>query len=129
MFRIITRTMLALPFAGTLLAASAGVSSLAAQQPTYKRDLPAALMKQATVTEPAAARLALASVRNGQIQAVELENEGGRLLYSYELKVPGRSGIEEVNVNAKTGKVVNTEHESPAAEGKEAAKEKGPKHD
>lgn len=129
MFRIITRTMLALPFAGTLLAASAGVSSLAAQQPTYKRDLPAALMKQATVTEPAAARLTLASVRNGQIQAVELENEGGRLLYSYELKVPGRSGIEEVNVNAKTGKVVNTEHESPAAEGKEAAKEKGPKHD
>ena len=129
MFRIITRTMLALPFAGTLLAASAGVSSLAAQQPTYKRDLPAALMKQATVTEPAAARLALASVRNGQIQAVELENEGGRLLYSYELKVPGRSGIEEVNVNAKTGKVVNTEHESPAAEGKEAGKEEVPKHD
>jgi uncharacterized membrane protein YkoI len=126
MHRSITRTML--PLAGALLAASAAVGSLAAQQPTYKRDLPAALVKQATVTEPAAAKLAMARVKNGEIQAVELENEGGRLIYSYELKVPGRSGIEEVNVNAKTGKVVSTEHESPAAEKKEAAKEKGPKH-
>jgi uncharacterized membrane protein YkoI len=57
---------------------------------------------------------------------VELEDEGGRLIYSYEIKVPGRSGIEEVNVNAKTGAVVNTEHETPASERGEAKAEKAP---
>jgi uncharacterized membrane protein YkoI len=117
----ISRTIM--PLAGALLVAGAALSSLAAQEPTYKRDLPAALVKQAKVTEPAAAKLALARVAHGRITAVELENEGGRLIYSYEIKVPGRSGVEEVNVNAKTGKVVNTEHESAAAERKEAAKE------
>ena len=55
---------------------------------------------------------------------LELENEGGRLIYSYELKVAGRSGVEEVNVDAKSGKVVSTEHESAKSEAKEAAQEK-----
>jgi uncharacterized membrane protein YkoI len=113
---------------GTLLTLGAAASPLAAQasqQPhSYKRDLPAALVKQATVTESDAAKTAEARVKNGHIEAVELENEGGKLLYSYELKVPGKSGIEEVNVDAKTGKVVNTEHESPKTEKKEAAQEK-----
>ena len=106
-----------------------GGSSLLAQQPTpqYRRDLPAALMKQAKVGEPDAAKTAAAQVPNGQIQAVELESEDGRLIYSYEIKVPGRSGIEEVNVNAKTGEVVGSEHETPATEKREAQKEKARK--
>lgn len=109
------------------LTASAAVGPLAAQQPhpRYTRDLPAALMRQAKVPEQAAAKTAAARIPNGRIQGVELENERGRLIYSYELKVPGRSGIEEVNVNAKTGKVVNTEHEGPSAEKAEAVHERG----
>ena len=109
-----------------LLAFAAVAAPLAAQssQPgSYKRDLPAALVKQATVTESDAARTAESHIKHGRIQAVELENEGGKLIYSYELKVPGKSGIEEVNVDAKTGKVVSTEHETPKAEKKEAAQE------
>jgi uncharacterized membrane protein YkoI len=82
------------------------------------------LVKQATVPEQDAAKTAVAQVPNARIQAVELENENGRLIYSYELKVPGRSGIEEVNVNAKTGAVVNTEHETPKSERGEAKQEK-----
>lgn len=104
-----------------------GASSLFAQQPQYKRDLPAALMKQAKVAEADAAKAAAAKVPNGQIQAVELESEDGRLIYSYEIKVPGRSGIEEVNVNAKTGDVVGSEHETPATEKREAQQEKAPR--
>lgn len=104
------------------------VLPLAAQQPaqatTYKRDLPAKLVKEAKVTETDAAKTALARVPKGHIEAVELENEGGKLLYSYEIKVPKRSGIEEVNVNAMTGAVANTEHESKATERKEAKAEK-----
>jgi hypothetical protein len=108
------------------LFAAAAFLPLAAQspQPKYKRDLPAALLKEATVSEADAAKTAMTKIPNGRIQAVELENEGGHLLYSYELKVPGRSGIEEVNVNAKTGEVVNTEHEGASAERKEAREEK-----
>lgn len=117
-----------LPLAGALMAGGALFGSLAAQQqPNYKRDLPAALMKRATVAEPAAAKTALARVPNASIKAVELEDENGKLIYSYELKVPGRSGIEEVNVDAKTGTVVNTEHETPASERSEAKQEKGKK--
>ena len=113
--------------AGALVAGSA--LTVAAQQPNpkYKRDLPAALVKRATVPEEEAAKTALATVPNAQIKAVELEDENGQLIYSYELKVPGHSGIEEVNVNAKTGAVVNTEHESPAAERGEAKQEAGKK--
>ena len=108
------------------LFAAAAFTPLAAQgpQPPYKRDLPAALVKEATVSEADAAKTALSKVPNARIQAVELENEGGQLLYSYELKVSGHSGIEEVNVNAKTGEVVNTEHEDASAEKKEARDEK-----
>lgn len=95
-----------------------------AQQPAYKRDLPAALVKQATVSEADAAKAAAARVKHGRIEAVELENEGGKLIYSYELKVAGRSGVEEVNVDAKTGKVVSTEHENAKSEAREAAQER-----
>ena len=113
-----------LPLAALL--AAAAFAPLAAQgpQPKYKRDLPAALLKQATVSEADAAKTAMTKIPNARIQAVELENEGGHLLYSYELKVPGRSGIEEVNVNATTGAVVNTEHEGASAERKEARDKK-----
>jgi uncharacterized membrane protein YkoI len=113
--------------AGALVAGSALTVAAQQPQPKYKRDLPAALVKRATVPEEEAAKTALAAVPNAQIKAVELEDENGRLIYSYELKVPGRSGIEEVNVNAKTGAVVNTEHETPAKERGEAKQEKAEK--
>ena len=121
MVRSMMQTLVA---AGAIAAAS---TTLAAQGTTYKRDLPAKLVKQAKVSEANAAKTAAARVPNGHIQAVELENEGGRLIYSYEVKVPGRSGIEEINVNAKTGAVVSTEHESPASERGEAKAEKAEK--
>lgn len=112
--------------AGTMLTAGAAFAprTAQAQQQSYKRDLPAALVKQAHVSEADAAKTAAARVKHGRIEAVELENEGGKLIYSYELKVAGKSGVEEVNVDAKTGKVVSTEHESAKSEAKEAAQEK-----
>lgn len=125
MFKTLVGTKLSL--AATVLSAAAVAAPLFAQGPTprYPRDLPAALMKQVKVSEPDAAKTALARIPRGHIQAVELENENGRLIYSYEIKVPSHKGIEEVNVNAKTGAVVNTEHENPGAEKAEAAQEQG----
>jgi len=90
----------------------------------YKKDLPDSLVRAAKVTEAAAAATALAKVPNGAIESVELEREGGKLLYSYDIKVAGKSGIDEVQVNAVTGDIVGkVVHESPAAEKKEAADE------
>ena len=59
----------------------------------------------------------------GKIDGVELEMENGKLMYSYDLKTAGKSGIDEVNVDAITGKIIGFSHESPAAEKKEAAAE------
>lgn len=109
-----------------IAAAVAGVALLstsAQAQAKYKRDIPDSLAKAAKVTEEAAAATAQHRVPKGTIQAVELERENKKLIYSYELKVVGRSGIEEVNVDAITGKVVSVEHESPAAEKKEEGKD------
>lgn len=109
------------------LFAAAAFAPLSAEGPTpaYPRDLPARLLAQAKVKEAAAAKIAQAKYPSARIQGVELENEDGRLIYSYELKIAGHSGIEEVNVNARTGAVVNTEHEGPGAEATEAQHEKG----
>lgn len=105
--------------AAIAVAASAPVA--AAQ--SYKMDIPDSLAKQAKVTETAAAAVAQKRIPTGKISGVELERENGKLMYSYDLKVAGKSGTEEVNVNAITGKIIAVEHESAAAEKQEAAED------
>ena len=91
---------------------------------SYKKDVPDSLARHAKIAEATAAATALAKVPNGRIESVELEREAGKLLYSYDIKVPGKAGIEEVRIDAVTGTLVGkVEHESPAAEKKEAAAE------
>lgn len=68
------------------------------------------------VSAEQARKTALAKVPRGTVTAEELERENGHLIYSFELTVPGRSGVEEVNVDARSGKVLSVEHESPAQE-------------
>jgi len=63
--------------------------------------------------------IALKKVPGGKIESAELENEGGKLIYSFDIK--GTAGITEVNVDAMNGKVVAVQNESPA---KEAAEKK-----
>lgn len=106
------------------LTVTIGGASTVQAQAAYKRDIPDSLAARAKIDEPAAAAIAQKRFRTGTIQAVELEQENGKLIYSYELKVAGRKGVEEVNVNAMTGKIVAVEHESAAAEKAEAEAEK-----
>jgi len=97
-----------------ILAGPATPVALSAQQPAYKRDLPDSLLKRATVSEARAIAVAKKAVPKGTVTSIELEREGGRLIYSMEMKTPGRPGIDEVNVDAKTGKMVGrVEHEGP----------------
>ncbi len=92
---------------------------LAAQQPAaqqraaaYKRNVPAALLAKAKITEDSARALALGRVPHATVTEVELEEEHGSLVWSFDLTVAGKPGIEEVNVDALTGKIVGVEHEA-----------------
>jgi uncharacterized membrane protein YkoI len=88
-----------------------------------KEESQSALQKEAKISEETARATALKEVPNGTVKSSELEREKGKLIYSYDITVPGKSGVEEVNVNAKTGAVVAKSHESPKTEKKEAVQE------
>lgn len=90
-----------------------------AQPVTMKEEKPGQL-KLAKITPAAATATAQAKVPNGKIETAEIEQEHGKLIYSFAIKIAGKSGIEEVAVDAKTGKVLSLEHETPADEAKEA---------
>lgn len=102
--------------AGLLLAAQAVV----AQGVAVKEAQPG-LLAQAKSTADSALKVALARVPGASLKSGEIEREHRRLVYSFDLTVRGRRGIEEVQVDARTGAVVSQEHESEAAEATEAA--------
>ena len=87
---------------GLALACGALAPGLAAAQ---HRGVPHA----AAVAIDAARATALARVP-GTVRHEELEYEGGHWIYSFEIST-GRPGIEEVNIDADTGVVLNVEHE------------------
>jgi len=101
-------TMITLCASALLAGAPAAV---AAQKAAYTRDVPDSLLKMAKVTEAKAAAIAQRRVPNGTIRSLELEREHGNLIYSFEIKVAGKAGITEVNVDAVTGRVGPLEHE------------------
>jgi uncharacterized membrane protein YkoI len=97
----------------------------AAKRHTVKKaETQAALQREAKISEETARATALAQVPNGTVKSSELEREHGKLIYSYDISVPGKTGIEEIAVNAIDGSVVAHEHETPKMERKEAALEK-----
>lgn len=75
------------------------------------------------VSEADARVTALAQVPGAQVKAHELEREHGKLIYSYDLEVPGKTGVDEVQIDAMTGKLVSVKHETPKAEQKEKVQE------
>ena len=115
-----------LMIAGSVAGAQSPAASSSAQTKvaaTYKKEIPAKLAKKAKISEEAAAAVALSKVPGGKIQGVELEEEDGAFIYSYDIKVAGKSGVEEVHVDAMTGTVLKSEHESDAAMNAAAEKE------
>jgi uncharacterized membrane protein YkoI len=115
------RTLIATLATIAMTAVAAGAQQQPA--PKYARDLPAKLVKEAKITEETAAATALKAVPGGKIDKMELEREDGKLLYSYDIKLAGKTGVEEVHVDAMTGKLLSNTHESPADEKAEKAKE------
>ncbi|HVO35156.1 MAG TPA: PepSY domain-containing protein [Gemmatimonadales bacterium] len=113
----------------TKLAALAALVAIAgaaqAQRPTYKREVPPRLLRQTKVSEDSALKVAQARIPTGTVKALELENEKGNLIWSFEFTVPNRPGIYEVNVNAVSGALVGgVEHEMPDTTHRAAPKPK-----
>ena len=88
----------------------------------------AELIKLATVSQVQAQHSAMASLkgRNASVVSSELEAEDGCLIWSFDLKVTGRRGIQEVWVDAGDGKVIASKHESPRQEAVERAQDAHP---
>jgi uncharacterized membrane protein YkoI len=108
--------------AGSL--AVAGFATPSRTKATPKSDVPAELAKQAKISLVDARATALAQVPGGKVKSEELEREHGKLIYSFDIEVAGKSGIEEVNVNAVDGKIVAKKHESARREAQEKRQEK-----
>lgn len=68
------------------------------------------LFAAASISPDSATVLAKRRV-TGRISKAELERDGGVLLYSFDIRVPGQRGITEVHVDARTGEVLGVEHE------------------
>lgn len=84
------------------------------------------LLVQAKATPPAnrvpieVARKVATSEFAGKIQGEELEFEGGKWIYSFDLKSAKDSRVHEVHVDAITGKYLDKHTETAADEKKEA---------
>ena len=110
--------------AAMAVTATAGAQSVVAaphRTSQHKKvETQAELQKEAKMTMEEARTTALKTVPGATIQAGEIEREGGKLIYSFDMKVPGKTGIDEVNIDAMTSKLVSHQHETPKDERAEA---------
>ena len=68
-------------------------------------------MAKVSVDEAKKTALSAVNAPGATINKGGLEVEDGCLVYSYDVKVPGKSGVEEVVIDAGSGKILKTEHE------------------
>ena len=73
----------------------------------------AALKAQAQVAQARAEKIALSKVPDGRITSVEIEKENGRLVWSFDIAVPHSENVTEVQIDAKTSKIVLVKIETP----------------
>ena len=98
------------------LLACASVTTVVAGEKTDKKSK---LEAKAKLTKADAQKIALAKVPNGKVKEAELEEEKGKLVWSFDIATPGTKDITEILVDAVTGDIVATEKETPADQKKE----------
>ena len=96
----------------------------AATRKASRKSEQAQLRAEAKISRDSAQKIALAQVPNGKVSKRELERENGTVVYSFDIKVKGQPGWEEVNVSAIDGSVVSKEHETAKQEAAEKRAEK-----
>ena len=126
---IVNAAMAFLFVIGLFAFASTGVSAQEKEEKEGKQN--SKLAKQTKITMAQARDIAQKQAA-GNIEDGELEKEHGKLVYSFDIRNE-KGTITEVQVDAKTGKVVSTVEETKADEEKEKredemkAKKKGKK--
>ncbi len=78
----------------------------------------ARMRREAKISEKTARETALKEAP-GRVRSAEIERENGKLIWSFDIAQKGKSGVEEVNVDAMDGSVVAHTHESAARERRE----------
>jgi len=63
------------------------------------------LFAQAAISRDSAVAIAKSQAQ-GRIIKAELEREGGALVYSFEIRVPGEIAVAKISIDARTGTVV-----------------------
>jgi len=91
--------------------------------PLLAKDKKSKLEAKAKISKKEAERIALAKVPRGKIKEAELEEENGKLVWSFDIATPHSKDITEVQVNAVTGEIVSMKKETPADQKKEKKKE------
>jgi len=86
----------------------------------------AELTKQAKITKAQAQQIALAKVSHGVVKSAEIENEKGHLVWSFDIAKPNTKDITEILIDAKTGKIISIQIESPRDQAKEVTADKEP---
>jgi hypothetical protein len=108
----------------TLVGSLAFISAVTVSGALFAASSQTELMKEATVSKSQAEKTALGKVSNGVIKSEEIEREHGKLIWSFDIATSGTKNITEVQVDAKTGKIVSTQVETPKDQAKEAAADK-----
>jgi len=117
-FRFSSKTLTAACLSFVLAASLVSSLALAKDKENAK------LAAKAKITREAAEKTALEKVPNGKVKDAELEEEKGKLIWSFDLSTPGTKNTTEVNVDAITGSIVSVDVETPKAEATEAKEEK-----
>ena len=104
----------------TILGCALAVSLLAAwlATPALAEDKLAA---KAKVSKSAAMKTALAKVTGGKVKEGALEEENGRLIWSFDIATKGSKDITEIAVDAITGEIIAVANETPAQQAAEKA--------
>ena len=107
--------------ATTLLSTGAVAAGLPCSIHPNKGTDDASLRALAKVSQEDAENTALKAVHGSatNVASGELEAEGGCLIYSFDINVPGNTYILEVAVDAGTGKILSQKREGPRAQAAE----------
>src|SRR5207248_952938 len=76
------------------------------------------------ISKQQAMKIALEAVPGGRVKSAELEYEGGKHVWSFDITRQGMPGATEIQVDAKTGRIVSRKDESAAEEAREAQADK-----
>jgi len=122
------RAVLKLSAASTIVLTAVAVSaagppcSIHPKKGIPSRDVPS-LARVTRAQAEHAARSSIKAPPAAIVREGDLEIERGCLVYSFDIRLPGRSGVDEVVVDAGTGRTLSHTHETARQETAEHARD------